>query len=131
MPQDSHAKPAAAQARTYLGTCECGLIRYNIELVLGTPDARTRSVWEHSAPPSGFRLLAGHEHLIGYQFAREDVHHFFCIACQARAFSLCAPEQAAYYCVDLKALRGLAANAAPSALAVATTPQPSRCTRSP
>jgi hypothetical protein len=115
MPQ--HADPVAAGAKrsTYLGACDCGAVRYAIELDLKGCDARTGSVWEQSAPASSFRLLDGYESVIGYQFAREDVHHFFCVRCQTRAFSLCAPGGAAYYSVDLKALRGLAANCAAAA----------------
>lgn len=110
MPHDVQAPTVLPKHRTYLGGCECGAVRYAIELDLGRRDARTLSVWEHSAPPAGFRLIAGHESLVGYQFSREEVHHFFCVGCQTRAFSLRAPGQAAYYSVDLKALRGVAAN---------------------
>jgi hypothetical protein len=115
MPQ--HAEPVAtgAKRRTYLGACDCGAVRYAIELDLKGRDARTGSVWEQSAPASSFRLLDGHASVIGYQFAREDVHHFFCARCQARTFSLSAPGGAAYYSVDLKALHGLAANCAAAA----------------
>lgn len=112
MTQHAEPRPAAPKQRTYLGTCECGAVRYAIALDLAAQDPRTRSVWEHSAPAPQFRLLLGHESLIGYQFAREDAHHFFCTRCNMRAFSLCAPEGAAYYSVDLKALRGLPANTA-------------------
>jgi hypothetical protein len=88
----------------YLGGCDCGSVRYEVELTLRERDPRTRSVWEHSVPPRRFRLLRGHESLIGYQFADENVHHFFCTRCQGRAFSHCAPEQSeSYYTIDLKA----------------------------
>lgn len=118
MPQ--HPEPVAAGAKrpTYLGACDCGAVRYAIELDLKGRDTRTGSVWEQSAPAASFRLLTGHESVIGYQFAREDAHHFFCARCQTRAFSLSAPEGAAYYSVDLKALRGPAL----SGLAAAVPP---------
>jgi hypothetical protein len=55
--------------------------------------------------PHHFQLRSGHESLIGYQFASENAHHFFCTRCQARAFSHCAPnEREGYYTIDLKAL---------------------------
>lgn len=117
MSQHTEAIAAGAKRRTYLGACDCGAVRYAIELDVKGRDARTGSVWEQSAPASDFRLLDGHENVIGYQFAREDVHHFFCARCQTRAFSLSAPEGAAYYSVDLKALH----EPAMTALAAAAT----------
>ena len=89
----------------FVGRCDCGSVRYEVELSLPECDPHTGSVWERSVPPGRFRLERGHDSLIGYQFADEDAHHFFCTRCQARAFSHCAPEQrAGYYTVDLKAL---------------------------
>ena len=89
----------------FVGRCECGCVRYEVELSLHESDLHARSVWERSVPPDRFRLQRGHDSLIGYQFADEDAHHFFCMRCQGRAFSHCAPEQrAGYYTVDLKAL---------------------------
>jgi hypothetical protein len=115
MPQHAGPVAAGAKRRTYLGACDCGAVRYAIELDVKERDARTGSVWEQSAPASSFRLLDGYESVIGYQFAREDVHHFFCARCQTRAFSLCAPGGAAYYSVDLKALCGPALSSLRSA----------------
>ena len=91
--------------RSYLGGCDCGRVRYQVQLELRERDPLTRSVWEHSVAPQHFQLHSGHESLIGYQFAAENVHHFFCTRCQARAFSHCAPhEREGYYTIDLKAL---------------------------
>jgi hypothetical protein len=95
-----------SKRRTYRGGCECGAVAYAIDLDLSQRDHRTHSVWEHSAPPTCFELLLGHDSLIGYQFSAEGAHHFFCLHCHARAFSLCAPEADPYYSVDLKALDG-------------------------
>jgi hypothetical protein len=100
--------PAAGRPRrSYVGGCDCGRVRYEVQLTLHARDPRTRSVWEHSVAPHHFVLHSGHESLIGYQFAAENVHHFFCTRCQARAFSHCAPsERDGYYTIDLKALYG-------------------------
>ena len=104
---DNRATRAAPpRRRSYFGRCDCGSVRYEVTLTLSQRDPRTRSVWEHSVAPREFHLVAGHEHLIGYQFAAENVHHFFCTRCQARAFSHCAPDASeGYYTIDLKALR--------------------------
>ena len=97
--------PSPSRSRSYFGGCDCGSVRYEVQLELCERDARTRSVWEHSVAPRHFKLHGGHESLIGYQFAAENVHHFFCTRCQARAFSHCAPEhREGYYTIDLKAL---------------------------
>lgn len=92
-------------ARPYVGRCECGAIRYRVELDLMEQDARTRSVWERSILASRFQLKTGHESLIGYQFAAQNAHHFFCTRCKARAFSHHEPElESGYYTIDVKAL---------------------------
>ena len=99
-PSRLHPRP-----RSYLGGCDCGQVRYEVQLTLSERDPRTRSVWEHSVAPQHFKLHSGHESVIGYQFSAENVHHFFCTRCQARAFSHCAPNQReGYYTIDLKAL---------------------------
>jgi hypothetical protein len=104
-PECAASAPGRSKLRTYFGGCDCGAVRYEVELELRERDPRTQSVWEHSVSPQRFRLQAGHENLIGYQFAAENAHHFFCTRCQARAFSHCAPEPTAgYYTFDLKAL---------------------------
>jgi hypothetical protein len=99
------AGPLPPRRQRFVGRCDCGCVRYEVELSLNERDPHSRSVWERSVPPPCFLLQRGHDSLIGYQFADEDAHHFFCTCCQARAFSHCAPEQhAGYYTVDLKAL---------------------------
>lgn len=97
---------SGATHRRYFGGCECRIVRYTVELDIAARDVQTGSVWEHSARPSSFRLMAGQESVIGYQFAAEDAHHFFCVGCSTRVFSLWAPEGAARYSVDLKSLYG-------------------------
>ena len=99
------AAPQPPRRQCFVGGCDCGHVRYEVELSLNERDPHSRSVWERSVPPGCFVLQRGHDSLIGYQFADEDAHHFFCTRCQVRAFSHCAPEQhAGYYTVDLKAL---------------------------
>jgi hypothetical protein len=93
--------------RTYFGGCECRMVRFTVELDLRERDARTKSVWEHSTSPASFRLIAGQQSVIGYQFAAEDAHHFFCTGCSCRVFSHWSPEgTASYYSLDVKSLYG-------------------------
>jgi len=105
-------RASAARPRTYRGGCCCGAVVYEVELNPLERSARARSVWEHEVAPSGFRLLAGDEHLSGVQFARESVHHFYCERCGVRSFSRHAPAQRGeFYLVDLKCLHGSALGA--------------------
>ena len=105
VPEDAASGRPNSTLRTYLGGCDCGSVRYGVEIELCERDARTQSVWEHSVPPLRFRLHMGHDCLVGYQFAAENAHHFFCTRCQARAFSHYAPElSVGYYSIDLKTL---------------------------
>jgi hypothetical protein len=104
LPAQTQQLPAHGP-RLYVGRCECGAIRYRVELDLTQHDVRTGSVWERSIIASGFRLQTGHESLIGYQFAAQNAHHFFCTCCKTRAFSHHEPElESGYYTIDVKAL---------------------------
>lgn len=115
MAQDTDTSLSGDARGTYVGGCECRLIRFAVELDPRARDARTGSVWEHSVSPLSFRLLAGQESVVGYQFAAEEAHHFFCTRCSARVFSHWAPDGGSYYSVDLKSLyvRQLSALPAP------------------
>jgi hypothetical protein len=119
MPERPLAGSGRSNLRTYFGGCDCGAVRYQVELELRARDPRTQSVWEHSVSPQRFQLQTGHDSLIGYQFAAESAHHFFCMRCQARAFSHVAPELGAgYYTFDLKALYARELYAPPASVSV-------------
>jgi hypothetical protein len=101
-------RSARPRANQYQGRCQCGAVRYQVEL-----DARSEgsmwgfSVWECVIAPHSFVLLAGGEHLTGHQFAARSAHHFFCERCGVRSFSHHAESPCGeFYSVDLRCLDG-------------------------
>jgi hypothetical protein len=96
-------KPRAG-VRMHRGGCECGAVRYELELEplaceqLAASDLRLRA--------RRFTLLAGADAVSGHQFASSCVHHFYCERCGVCSFSRHNVEQdeAAFYAVDLRCL---------------------------
>lgn len=109
-----HRTPVQAPRR-YLGGCACRKVRFTVDLTLHARDPHTGSVWELSAPASRFGLLAGQEQVAGHQFGAEDAHHFFCLACNTRVFSIWSPEGEARASIDVKSLSGPALQLLPAA----------------
>lgn len=106
MTQFITAGPAGRHIQ-YHGRCQCGAVRYRVELETGCDaSAWGFSVWECIVKPGGFHLLAGGEHLSGHQFAAQPAHHFFCESCGVRSFSHHAesPCGGEFYTVDLRCL---------------------------
>jgi hypothetical protein len=96
----------SARATPYHGRCQCGAVRYQVEL-----DARSDgamwglSVWECVVAPERFTLLAGNERLSGLQFAAQQAHHFFCETCGVRSFSHHTDNPCGeFYTVDMRCL---------------------------
>ena len=79
--------------QTYLGSCHCGNVRYEVDLDLSGPVTAcncsmcARAGWLLTfAEVDRFRLLSG-EGLGDYQFNRRHIHHLFCPTCGIKAFS--------------------------------------------
>ena len=80
-------------AQTYSGGCQCGKVRYEVELELGEVIAcncsrcgRLGSLLAF-APASQFRLLSGEDDLATYEFNRHLIKHRFCATCGIQPFA--------------------------------------------
>jgi hypothetical protein len=102
--------------KTYVGGCDCGQVRYEVELNLSACGERcscslcsTNSYWGALVEPDAFKLLAGEDCLRDDTSNSRNVHHLFCKNCGRRSF--CRgdiPEiGGAYVTVNLKCLADL------------------------
>lgn len=80
-------------AQTYTGGCQCGKVRYEVDLELGEVVAcncsrcgRLGSLLAF-APIEKFRLLSSEEALTRYDFNRNVIHHYFCSTCGIQPFA--------------------------------------------
>jgi hypothetical protein len=86
--------PDMAEAKKYTGGCQCGKIRYEVELDLsGAVTACNCSMCGRAGtlltfvPADRFTLLSGEESLTDYRFNKERIHHFFCSTCGIKSFA--------------------------------------------
>jgi hypothetical protein len=79
--------------KTYLGGCDCGQVRYEVELNLtaytercACPRCSTPNFWGALVEPRAFTLLAGEDCLNDYTVNARGVHHLVCKHCGSRSF---------------------------------------------
>lgn len=91
--------------RTHRGGCDCGAVRYELEIDPNTDDVLTAPS-ELTVRAREFKLLAGEECVSGHELATPHVHHFYCELCGVCSFTRHNVEQqsAAFYAVDLRRL---------------------------
>jgi len=109
------------EAKNYEGSCHCGAVRY--EVTLGPLEKVfacncsicSRAGWLLAfAAPSAFRLVAGEDALVDYQFGKKKVHHQFCRTCGVRAFSRGADETGkSHIAINLRCVAGVDATKLP------------------
>lgn len=79
-------------AQKYSGGCQCGNVRYEVTLDLGTVmscNCSRCSKWGALlafAPVSDFKLLSGDGDMTDYQFHKHRIHHLFCSICGIQPF---------------------------------------------
>ena len=80
--------------QTYSGGCQCGKVRYEVNMDIGEVVAcncsrcgRLGSLLAF-APATQFKLLSGDADLTGYDFNRNMIHHKFCSTCGIQSFAI-------------------------------------------
>jgi hypothetical protein len=83
-----------AQLQSYTGGCQCGKVRYQVQVDLGGPVISCNcSMCGRSGtlltfvPASQFTLLSGEDALTDYQFNKHVIHHLFCSTCGIKSFA--------------------------------------------
>lgn len=79
--------------QTYTGGCQCGKVRYEAQMELGTVNAcncsrcgKLGSLFAF-VPASDFALKSGEDNLTDFQFNRNAIHHLFCSTCGIESFA--------------------------------------------
>jgi len=82
------------QLKTYAGGCQCGEVRYEVQLDLDGPVISCNCSMCGRAgtlltfvPATQFNLLSGEPALTDYQFNRHAIHHLFCKVCGIKSFA--------------------------------------------
>jgi hypothetical protein len=80
--------------QTYTGGCQCGKVRYEVQMDIGEVIACNCSRCGRLgtllafAPASEFKLLSGEADLTEFEFNRRVIHHKFCSTCGVQSFAL-------------------------------------------
>src|SRR5262249_23655053 len=80
-------------ARTYVGGCHCGRVRYEVTTDPGKAIACNCSkcakdgLWLTFVTADYFRLQSGEDALAEYQFNRNVIRHMFCRDCGVESFA--------------------------------------------
>lgn len=73
--------------RTYSGSCHCGAVRFEVDTdfpeltMCDCSICKRKNALMVKVHESKFRLLAGQDSLIEYQFHTKTARHFFCATC--------------------------------------------------
>ncbi len=78
---------------THRGGCHCGRVRFEVEapavieaLDCNCPMCRSTGFLHLIVPRAQFRLVAGEDCLVNYQFGTRTAHHLFCGTCGIKSF---------------------------------------------
>jgi hypothetical protein len=100
--------------QTYSGGCQCGKVRYQVELDLGAPvTACNCSMCGRAGtlltfvPAKQFQLLSGEESLTDYQFNRHAIHHLFCKVCGIKSFARGSGKDGPTVAINARCLEGV------------------------
>jgi hypothetical protein len=81
-------------AQTYFGGCQCGKVRYEVQMEIGEVLAcncsrcgRLGSLLAF-APAPQFKLLSGDDDLTSFEFNKHMIEHRFCSTCGIQSFAM-------------------------------------------
>jgi hypothetical protein len=83
-----------SDAKTHLGGCHCGQVRYEVTLDLTKPVitcncsmcGRSGTMLSFTSATQ-FKLLSGDSALTDYLFNKKQIHHLFCRVCGIKSFA--------------------------------------------
>ena len=80
------------ETKTYVGSCHCGAVRYEVETDLARVISCNCSMCSRTGwlltfvPAAKFKLLSGDTALTDYRFHSEKIAHLFCKTCGIKSF---------------------------------------------
>ncbi len=99
---------------TYVGSCHCGKVRYEVKMALGPVTACNCSMCGRTGtllsfvPAAQFTLRSGDDALRDYQFGKRHIHHLFCTTCGVKSFARGAtPDGREIVAVNVRCLEGV------------------------
>jgi hypothetical protein len=80
------------EAKTYVGACHCGAVKFEATTDLAKVMACNCSICSKAGwlltfvPADQFKLISGEDVLADYQFGKKRIHHTFCPRCGIHPF---------------------------------------------
>ena len=100
-------------SKTYSGGCQCGKVRYDVDLELGEVLACNCSRCGKLgsllafAPAQDFTLKSGDSDLTSYQFNKHNIEHFFCKTCGIQSFAKGKSPKGEMAAINVRCLDGI------------------------
>jgi len=103
-----------AETKTYMGSCHCGKVRYEVTTALESLMQCNCSICSRAGylmsfvPAGSFKLLSGEGALTDYLFNKHNIHHLFCATCGIRSFGWgTGRDGAKMYMINVRCLEGV------------------------
>jgi len=100
--------------QTYTGGCQCGAVRYEVDLAIGEVAScncsRCRKLGSQFAfaPAAALRLLTDDGAMTDYQFNTKRIHHLFCSTCGIESFARgTGPDGTEIVAINVRCLDGV------------------------
>lgn len=103
-----------AETKTYIGSCHCGKVRYEVSAALETLMQCNCSLCSRAGylmsfvPAAQLTFLSGEDAVTDYLFNKHKVHHPFCTTCGVRSFGWGnGKDGAKMYMINVRCLEGV------------------------